>query len=63
MVKFLYNGVDYKRQYVESIIPNENVDINELQGRLLEAAKMCIKMAVPCQFDDVIGLTSESKVV
>ena len=63
MVKFSYNGVDYKRHHVESIIPNENIGINELQSRLVEEAEMCIKMAVPCQFDDVIGLTPESKVV
>lgn len=63
MVKFTYNGVDYKRHHVESIVSDGNVSINELQSRLVEAAEMCIKKAVPCQFDDVIGLSPESKVV
>lgn len=69
MVKFTYNGVDYKRHHVESIVsdgnvsiivPDGNVSINELQSRLVEAAEMCIKKAVPCQFDDVIGLSREN---
>lgn len=63
MVKFTYNGVDYKRHHIESIVPNENVGINQLQGRLVDAAEMSIKLAVPCEFDDIIGLTPESKVV
>lgn len=55
MVKFTYHGVDYKRHHVESIIPNENVGINQLQSRVVDAAEVCIKYAVPCEFDDVVG--------
>lgn len=60
MVEFTYNGVDYKRHHVESIVPDGNVGINELQSRLVEAAEMCVKKAVPCQFDDVIGLSRKN---
>ena len=58
MVEFNYNGVRYKRHHVESIVPNKNVGTNDLYNKLIDAAEMCIKMAIPCQFDEIIGLVN-----
>ncbi len=59
MVEFQYNGVRYKRHHVESIIPNEKVGTRELDNKLINAAEMCIKMAIPCNSDEIIGLVNE----
>lgn len=56
MVEFKYNGVRYKRHHVESIVPTKTVTTNHLYNRLIDNAEMCIKMAVPCYLDEIIGL-------
>lgn len=56
MVRFEYNGVAYKRHHVESIIPTKTMTTKDLYDRLNDAAEMCIKMAIPCSYDEIIGV-------
>lgn len=56
MVEFEYNGVLYKRHHVESIVPTKTCTTNDLYTRLINAAEICIKNAIPCKLDEIIGL-------
>lgn len=56
MVKFTYNGVEYKRHHVESIMPTKDVACSKMIERLNHNAELCIKHAIPCQYDTVIGV-------
>jgi hypothetical protein len=57
MVSFVYNEIKFKRHHVEEIIETPNI----VNGKVLvlekikSTAEMCIKHAIPCEYDDVVG--------
>lgn len=62
MVKFSYNKVEYLRHHVESIVPSKTATVNDLYNRLYKADEVCIQFAVPCQFDEIVGLVKTDEV-
>ena len=58
MVEFKYNGVRYKRHHVESIVPTKTCTTNDLYNKIIDAAETCIKFAIPCVYDEIIGLSN-----
>lgn len=59
IVEYDYNGVRYRRHHVESIIPTKSVNKEWLTRKIINSAEMCLKMAVPCRYDDVVGIISK----
>ena len=56
MVRFEYNGVAYKRHHVESVRPTKTCTPEDAVDRLNQNAKLCQEKAIPCVFDEVIGV-------
>ena len=54
MVKFVYNGVEYKRHHVESIVITPTSPIEKLINMIKNNAELCIEYAIPYQKDEII---------
>lgn len=60
VVRFSYNGVDYKRHIVETIFLNDGDGIEILTKIITKCADESIQKAVPCMFDEIIGVSSDT---
>lgn len=63
LVEFVYNGVRFNRHHVESASNSKDYskerweEIKQMAiDRLHESVKECLTKAVPCMFDDVLGI-------
>ena len=63
-VEFEYNGIRFSRHHVDSHHMSFHIlesDIKErVRARISSAQEQTVQLAVPCQFDDVIGPTNTS---
>lgn len=59
LVHWEYNGVVFSRHHVESGILSETYSKEQVLARLHSAVSLCKEKAIPCQFDDVVGIATK----